>query len=172
MSNQNNAGLKKKAGFKKAQFYILAAAILCTFAYTALNRLTIPTYQDDEGFSDDVNNFITEAPFVINYAVYHGHNISQTFANFEDDFRDYLKESSTEFGIVYILNDNNRIVIKNNYNSTITITEPNTVYELSYEEAKYGSKPAWVKLTVDGTLYSYDLPETEVVDIKFLFKTY
>jgi hypothetical protein len=154
---------------KKAQFYILTAAILCVVVYGAVSRQTIPTYQEDYKFKETVNNFIIEAPVVINHARYSNHNITQALEDFEEDYRDYLDSLDLSFSVVYIIIEQEKLTIRNIYNSTISITTPISSYALPYNEILKIEKSDWINIDVNGITYNYTLATNEPLDLKLLF---
>jgi hypothetical protein len=73
---------------------------------------------------------------------------------------------------VYIIHDKNRLILKNNYNATIQVSQPGTDYSMAYDAMKIVQKSDWVRISIDGTPYTYHLSDAEKMEVKFLFKSY
>jgi ketopantoate reductase len=153
---------------KKAQFYIMTAAILCIATFTALQNSNVQEVKSDTQFTGTVDNFISEAPYVINYAKYWDYNVTKTFENFEEDFKEYMANQNSKVSIIYLIKQRDSLFIKKNYNSTITIRQPLNYHEIEYNTYQIIELSEWVKIIIDNDEYEYTFND-DPIELKLLF---
>lgn len=160
--------INKNKILKKSQFYIMTTAILCLATYTAVSTLNIEEKKNDIQFNDVAQNFIIEAQRVVNHAIYYNHNITYQLQKFEDDFTQYLDSINSRIGIIYILHNNNQLLIKNSYKKTITAYngfEQTTIVANSKKTLPLTND---VILTLDNTDYDYYFNIDKEYELKIL----
>lgn len=149
---------------KKGQFYILTAIIFCSVMFTLLyNRQPIPKVNPE--FENLYNNYIHEAPIVINNALYENKNLSSSFQNYTSNFMAFAKEKNINFKVFYVLVYDNKIELVNYLNAPINIESGNILLNISQKRVIEKIQ----NLTVDyqGTIYNYNISD-ENVQFKFL----
>jgi len=101
---------------KRGQFFIFVAIIVALLVFTLITKSNIireeVTLQNFEQLSQ---NYLTESPKVINYAIYSVQSPETELSDFSDDFKKYAEKTDPNIGLVYVYNDpgNNKVVIKN-----------------------------------------------------------
>jgi len=106
---------------KKGQFYIFIAILLVTYAFNIARPATLAVEKPDS-FKELYSNFITESSVVVNNALYEGQNVSQAFGEFADNFAVYAVTKSPRFRFVYILKDQDKLVVANRLGVSINAT--------------------------------------------------
>lgn len=160
----NGAKLKNKG-----QFYLMTAAILCLATFTAVSTINIPKVEKNQKFNDLANNFIIEAPKVINYATNYDFNITQTFEYFEEDYINYLKSQDSEMGIIYIIHHYDSIYVKNLNNQTIKVNNNFFTRDVRYQEMLILPLSTQIKILIDENEYVFEISENEPIELKLLF---
>jgi len=102
---------------KRGQFFIFVAIIVALLVFTLITKSNIireeVTLQNFEQLSQ---NYLTESPKVINYAIYSVQSPETSLSTFTEEFvNNYAKNNDPNIGLVYLYNDpgNNKVVIKN-----------------------------------------------------------
>ena len=141
---------------KKGQFYVVTAIVLSLAVFSAVNSINLPESYEDPMFASIANNFINEAPIVINSALHSNHNLTTKFEEFEIDFLKYLKSLNSNVGFLYMLKEDDNIIIKNNLNKDIKIITFIETISLQKNGKVNLKQINSLKLNIDETLYNYE----------------
>lgn len=152
---------------KKAQFYIFTAILLIGYVMTmapgaAKPKKPVPT------FKNLYQNYMAEAPKVINNALFFDSNVSDSFMNFSDNFLAYAKTRDPNFRFVYALLYKDSIYVKNYLEETINATANTTTVGLSSNDYRDVAKAGTIKLNVSNLIYT--LYFTEPTQLKAFFR--
>ncbi len=101
---------------KRGQFFIFVAIVVALLVFTLITKSnTIREEVNLQNFEQLSQNYLTESPKVINYAIYSVESPETELSVFSDDFKEYAAKSDPNIGLVYVYNDpgNNKVVIKN-----------------------------------------------------------
>lgn len=148
---------------KRGQFYLLTALILCLVTFTAIKAAHKTEYNHDERFNELIENFVIEAPRVINYAAYSGYDINHTFSSFEEDFYSYVNSLNAKIWMIYVIHDHDKIMVKNSYNDTVTVNQ-NTVNA----GETYQTQESQLTISLNERDYHFNIT-SEPVELKVLF---
>jgi len=154
----------KKRINKKGQFYMITALILCLVTFAAIKSAQKTNIVSSDTFETHVNHLMIESPKVINYALYRNHDVNASFQRFETEYLNYLNAINIELGLIYLINTNNQVMIKNSYNGTVT-TNSQTI---GYKQYIWVDEPNKQIVTVDGIDYNFNFTD-EPVELKMLF---
>lgn len=122
---------------KKAQFYILAAAIIIAIIIT-LASLTNYAYvkEKPKKFYDLSNNLNLEGSNIIKYSLYDNQNIDAIIQNLTLIFSQYIEETQENTDLVIITGNLNNITVRvinktdtGNVNVYLGASTPNLVYQ-------------------------------------------
>lgn len=153
---------------KKGQFYIFAAILLVTYALT-INPPTVEIKKATPVFKQLYQNYLFEAPKVMNSAVYDNANITERFMNFSDTFSSYAKSREAKFGMVYLLAHQDGVDIKNYLSETANISTNTTSFLLGPGNWKTMNRAG--SLAVYLNSIRYDFSFTESMQLKAIFKS-
>ena len=103
---------------KRGQFFIFVAIIVALLVFTLITKSnTIREEVTLQNFEQLSQNYLTESPKVINYAIYSVSPEAAAYelSKFSTDFKKYAEKTDPNIGLVYLYNDpgNNKVVIKN-----------------------------------------------------------
>ena len=91
---------------KRGQIFLIAAIIFVMSIYSvAIEYNTIKTYPTPEDYKDLSENYQTEYPKIINFALYNGTNPVEAIDNFTIAFLEEAKKKDPNFGVFYIYKD-------------------------------------------------------------------
>ena len=92
---------------KRGQIFLIAAIIFAMGIYSvAINYNTIKTYAGLEDYKELSENYQTEYPKVINFAIYNGTNPEEAAENFTQAYLAQVKGKDPNFGVFYLFKDN------------------------------------------------------------------
>ena len=105
---------------KKGQFYILAAIILSVYAMT----ISIPKNEEAQksSFSTLYENYLFEAPKVVNSALYNDTGSAARLANFTDLQIQMARSFEPNYGILYAYSHDGRTYIRSRLKEDANIT--------------------------------------------------
>lgn len=153
---------------RKAQFYIVAAVILCGLA-VALVSSSFVVSKNKIVFAELQNNFMRESSMAINSALGSGDDLYTSFEDFVSEFRDFAEERNIEFNLVYLLKDNENIYIRNYVDDVIFVETPVLTTSISSGDILNISAYEYVGIR-DGTEdYVFEF-EDEHVALRALFE--
>ena len=124
MSTITKKGTQKRGNVaikqKKGQFYILAAIILSVYAMT----LALPKNREipQSSFSVLYENYLFEAPKVVNSALYNETGSAARLANFTDAYIQMAESFEPNFGIMYAYAHDGVISIRSRLKDNVNIT--------------------------------------------------
>lgn len=113
--------MAKKRMNKKSQFYILTVIILSVIVFL-ISEVPARTEKTSTDHHSLYENFVSEAPKVINNAVYEDRNVSDDIDKFSDDFIYYAGTKNINLSLFYILVYNEDIIISNRLGREANIT--------------------------------------------------
>src|SRR3989338_6527807 len=91
---------------KRGQIFLIAAIIFVMAIYSVVVEYnTIKTYPGLEDYKDLSENYQTEYPKIINFALYNSTNPVEAIDNFTQTFLQEAKKKDPNFGIFYIYKD-------------------------------------------------------------------
>lgn len=91
---------------KRGQIFLIAAIIFVISVYSvAIEYNTIKTYPGLEDYKDLSDNYQTEYPKLINFALYNGTNPIPVIDNFTQTFLQEAKKKDPNFGTFYMYKD-------------------------------------------------------------------
>ena len=162
---------------KKAQFYILAAVILLTIAFTviALSTRVNSFKKRDTSFEELNDNYIREVSEVINNIVYEKNQnsleeISLTKLNqFTKEFLDYAHTKQPSYSLAYVFSYYGDMYVMNEFDEEIVFSLDGEDYNiLSGESINLNSSDNYVIYAFDN---KYEFEKNQDVDIDVLFKS-
>lgn len=123
---------------KKAQFYIVGAIILCGLAISLVTT-TVLSRNSRTIFDEFRLNFMRESSFAINSALGSNKDVAETFDSFVISFRNYASERNLDFNLIYILQVDDVMYMKNyldgdvevQYSGTSTILPAGQSYNMT-----------------------------------------
>lgn len=114
---------------KKGQFYIFAAILLVVYAMT----LALPgtSKQAQSSFERLHENYIFEAPKVVNSAIYNRTNPTARLANFSEEYSQYARSIDPSFQFVYAFAYEGNTFIGSKFREEINISTNTTSFILN-----------------------------------------
>ena len=94
--------MRLKRPNKKGQFYIFIALLLSSLVFT-MYPFTSSVIQTEYSFQSLTQNYLSEAPKVVNSAVIKKIDVFQSFEDYTLDFIDYATTKNLNFELAYIL---------------------------------------------------------------------
>ncbi|MFH1210468.1 MAG: hypothetical protein V1645_00995 [archaeon] len=99
---------------KKGQIYIIAAILLSVVIFAIASVTNVAKQEKFKGdFEKLSRNYETEGSRLINTVVNTGEDVGPRFGNFTYAFTSYSKTQNPQFGLIYVLDYNNRVYIGN-----------------------------------------------------------
>lgn len=153
---------------KKGQFYLLTAVILATVLWASLPQHREQTIVRTT-FDVLRENFITESPNVINYALSNEKNLTETYKIFVEDFIRYAETKQVEFGVTYLIRTPDYLEVGNYLGEPVKVEVYGEVETLeSGELGTYRSAPT-ATVYIEDTPFRYEF-DNDPVQFKALFK--
>jgi hypothetical protein len=112
---------KKKKMNKKSQFYLLTAIILSVIVFL-ISEIPSATERSVGSQRSLYDNYASEAPKVINNAIYEGRNVSLDIDHFSDEFMYYAGTRNINLSLLYILIYKGDITVSNRLGMDANIT--------------------------------------------------
>ena len=153
---------------KKAQFYIFIAILLLTYAF-AIARPSAAPKEPVPVFKSLYQNFISESPTVINNALHSSGNVSDAYKNFVDTFISFAKTKEPNFRLLYILVNNDKLVVSNRMDSAINATVNQNSYQISSNQELTLGKADSADIIIGTNTYSFSFDDTDT-QVKALFR--
>ena len=114
---------------KKGQFYILAALLLISYAFSLKSEVSLRKPEDP--FKLLSESYISEGTRAINNAVYEDAAVTARFANYTDSYLAFAKSAEPGFRLAYLFRYRGQLVIGNRLGFAINATVRNSSYILS-----------------------------------------
>jgi len=162
---------------KKAQFYILTAAILLTMAFTiiALSSKTNTFKKKDNSFEELHENYIREVSEVVNNVIYekNQNSLEKINANkinlFTKEFLNYAHTKQPTFSLTYMFSYYDDVSIVNYLDEDMMISIDGTNYSLSYGDiVDVSSSNSYSIYAFDN---KYDFENEQDISFHALFKS-
>jgi hypothetical protein len=171
MGKVNKTGPKSALNLsssKKAQHYIFAAVVLLGYAFLII-RPAVQTSADTSAFKSLYENFLSESPVIINNALYSSANLSETYSDFADEFISFSKTRDPNFRLVYLLAEEDTLVVGNRLDIEINLTAASTPYTIASNSDLTIPKPASASVVIGKRSYGFSFDERDI-QAKFLFR--
>lgn len=152
---------------KRGQVYIFIAILLIAFAFNISRPQTLAGPKAD-AFRELHQNFDTESEIVINNALYRNVNVSEAYIAFTGDYFDYARTKSPKFRFLYLLKDDDSLLIGNELGLSVKVSVSNTSYNLTHD-SKLTITPQTVTIDLEGLKYDF-IFTSETYQIKALFR--
>jgi len=152
---------------KKSQFYIFAAVIFISAVFLIVMNSSSVTVTRLEGITDLRDNYIYEAKIVIDNSVYNNQDISDSLANYTEEYLNYADSRELNLGIVYLYQYNGRIYIVNYINEPINI--PTIDVTLQLEEEVATDYIEEIAVSYQNETYYYNFNRGPQIQFKTLF---
>jgi len=107
---------------KRGQFFIFVAIIVALLVFTLITKSnTIREEVTLQNFEQLSQNYLTESPKVINYAIYSVESPEVSLSSFTEEFvNKYAKNNDPNIGLVYVYNNpGNNVFIENLLNDEL-----------------------------------------------------
>ncbi|MFC1752354.1 hypothetical protein ACFL96_03050 [Thermoproteota archaeon] len=154
---------------KKSQLYLLTAIFLSLLVFLIAD---LPT-RTSEGNSEArmlYDNFITEAPKVINSAIIQGRSVTDDFDDFADKFIHYSSAKNINLSIFYIIIHEDGMQLSNKLGRDIQISTDDGLTELEDGQQISIERKDRIKVIVDSIDYPFEIEEG-VTQFKLIFRT-
>jgi len=166
---KNMLRLKKN---RKSQLYIITALFLCSLVFL-LNSRVERIEESTTEFVSTYNNFVNEAKYAVNSAIYLNRNVSDDFSRFADDYIGYAESKGINaymfYGIVY----DDKVYFANKLNENVNITSGNAGgtanFILTSGNQSTITKKNWLNADIGGTSYFFNT-SMNVTEIKLVMK--
>ncbi len=152
---------------KKGQVYVFVAILLIVFAFSVTRPSTAAASTADS-FKELYENFVRESPVLVNGALHDSRNVSASFVSFADSYFTYARGKSSRFRFLYILHDNDVLLIGNKLGLSVNASFSSYSYNVS-DGAVLTTVPADVIIDVEGVRYSFDIT-SEPYEVKAIFR--
>lgn len=138
---------------KRAQFYIFAAIVLSAYALA----LAIPSAKQvsQSPFKNLYQNYIFEAPKVINSAFYNETGPSARLANFSDDYVEFARSFDARFGLMHAYFHDGITDVRSRLNGEVNITAGSASFML--KDNSTAIQGSGFTAHIDGNSYEFNL---------------
>ena len=155
---------------RKGQFYIFMALLLCSLVFTmfpsSLNTV-IPIYL----FQSTTQNYIKEAPKVVNAAVFQKDDLFQVFEEYTQEFIGYADTKNLDFEVAYIIINKTNIKIVNYLSAPINVLIGSDDWNIEDESFIIVNRDdEELEVEFAGKKYHYQITK-EDLQLKFLVRT-
>ncbi len=148
---------------KKGQFYIFMAILLCVYAVAlVIPRAATPA---DNNFKTLYENYLFEAPKVINSAIYNGTSPSAQIGNFTQSYITYAQTSESRFGLLYAYSHDGITDIRSYLREDVNISTNTTSFMLRDNASTING--TWFTASASKRTYVFNL--TKEVRLQALF---
>ena len=162
--------MKMKRINRKGQFYIFMALLLSALVFTiypSSSSAVIPKYL----FQSTTQNYIKEAPKVVNAAVLQKADIFQEFDEYTNDFISYAATKNLDFEVAYVIVNKTNIKIVNYLSAPINVIVGSQGYNIAdNSDLTLVRDVDEIEVEFAGKEYHYQITE-EDLQLKFLVRT-
>ena len=150
---------------KKAQFYIFMAIILSVYALA----LVAPAARSppESAFRGLLDNYLFEAPKVVNSALYSGTTTGAQLANFTDSYVAFSRSLEPKFGILYGYSHDGVTDIRSRMWEDANITAGRTSFMLKDASAQINSTDGFTAY-VNRRAYVFNLSKESAIQALFV----
>ena len=106
---------------RKSQLYLLAVLIICIAVFTVVQTFSRTTKERSD-FADIAENFMSEAPQMVDGSLASEHNLTEDMARFTDKFIAHAKAKNINLEILTLLVRDSSIMINNRMLSSVNVT--------------------------------------------------
>ena len=140
---------------RKGQVYVFVAILLIAFAFS-VTRPHSASESKKDAFTELYENFERESPVVVNSALRENLNVSAEFAAFAVNYFDYARTKSPKFRFLYILRDNDALLVGNRLGLSVNASFSGASYNVS-DGAILTATPGDLTIDVEGLDYSFSI---------------
>ena len=162
--------MKMKRLNRKSQFYIFMALLLSALVFTiypSTSTAVVPKYL----FQSTTQNYIMEAPKVVNAAVLQKEDVFQVFDTYTQDFISYAATKNLDFEVAYVIVNKTTIKIVNYLSAPINIIVGSQEESLAdNSDLTFVRDVDEMEVEFAGKEYHYQITE-EDLQLKFLVRT-
>lgn len=126
---------------KKGQFYIIIVLIIGVAIYgisSEVNKIEEVSLFED--FSELSQNYVGEAPKVVNYAIQNDDPVNPKLDDFTEEFMSLAKKKIPDIGLFYIYSNGSNLTFRSYLGETVLVSNPNPDGSLYLEETVFGSE--------------------------------
>jgi hypothetical protein len=152
---------------KKSQLYLLTAIFLSILVFLMVD-MPAKTQPGSKESLMLYNNFVTEAPRVINGALYQGRDLAQDFDDFTDKFIFYAGTKNINLSIFCILVYGEEMVIYNKMGRDVNITTSSGEIVMSSSQQTSQPRDEKVNIEIDAIEYPFDI-DNGLTEFKVIF---
>ncbi len=153
---------------KKGQFYIFMAIVLSTYALTLVMPKAAGPPQSS--FKPLYENYLFEAPKVINSAIYNETSASARLANFTDSYMEFARAFDNKFGVMYAYSHDGITDIRSRLRDDANVTFNTTSFILRDNGTIVNGSGSF-KAYVRGTAYEFNLSREDSFQALFISRT-
>lgn len=164
--NHVRASLKRS---RKSQLYLLTAIFLSVLAFLVAER----PMRTAPGSGEPLllyENFVSEAPRVINSALYNDRNMTEDFADFTENFVYHASTKNINLSLFYVLIRGDNMVLSNKMNGKVNVTSPSGEAVLNRGESMSLPASSSVSIEHKGISYPFSI-DTDRTGFKLIFRT-
>ncbi|MBD3313393.1 hypothetical protein GF345_03040 [Candidatus Woesearchaeota archaeon] len=154
---------------KRSQLYLLTAIFLLLLVFLMMQLPARTEPGTGEAFSV-YNNYISEAPVVINSALFSQRNITEDMDEFTEDFIIHAYTKNINLSILYIIGHDDFIAVSNRMSRSVNITTSEGESVIGTSDTLYLDEQELVNIEFDTIEYPFRI-DTSRTDIKILFST-
>ena len=163
----------KMRNYKKGQFYLFTAIVIIALLAGIIPKSVLPT-TDEDVFNELNDNFIEEAVFVINNAIYINASVMDHMDSFALSFLNYARQRDTNFGFVIMLRNRNETILMNQLKDENISLQPSggqVVWLAPGESSVLALYPS-VDVNMRGSQYHFTFAENPDMQLKMLFNSH
>ena len=163
----------KLAKNKSGQFYLFTAIILIVLLAGIMPGAVQQTIGDDV-FRELNDNFVEEAVFVINNAIYWNASVMDSMDSFALSFLNYARQREDNFGFAIMLKNRNETILMNRMKDENISFHPagsQMLWLAPGESDVVGLYPS-LDIGMDESTYTFTFAENPDMQLKMLFMSY
>lgn len=140
---------------KKSQLYIITALFLCALVFLVNAR---PEKLEKSGidFSGMYLNFMNEAKYVINSAIYQDRNLNADFNEYADKYIRLAATEGVNASLFYMIVYGNELYLGNRIGEVVNITTATANFILTKNNRTNISRGDWLNAEIGGTDYLFN----------------
>ncbi|MFO8016915.1 MAG: hypothetical protein R6U32_07485 [Candidatus Woesearchaeota archaeon] len=154
--------------FRKSQLYIITALFLSAMAFMMSGR-PAAVEESSADFPSTYSNFVYEAKYAINSALYLDRNLPEDFSRFTDDYIEMAESEGISVRMFYALAYDGRLHLGNRYGKPVNITSPTAKFILTEGNRSVMEKGDWLNAEIEGRDYLFNT-SMNVTGMKLVFR--
>ncbi|MEA3515190.1 MAG: hypothetical protein U9R34_06945 [Nanoarchaeota archaeon] len=163
----------KMRNYKKGQFYLFTAIVIIALLAGIIPMSVMPT-TDEDVFNELNDNFIEEAVFVINNAIYMNASVKDSIDSFALSFLNYARQRDPNFGFVIMLQNRNETILMNQLKDGNISLQPSggQVVWLAPGESSVAALYPSFDINMGESQYHFTFAENPEMQLKMLFNSH